>query len=827
MIMRCVDSAIRLAGRSLALTLLGAAVLLAAPGSKASAYLDARDGLALVHVAVDADAESELESSIRELGGRVEYRPRNHQVFTVAIPHHAMESLRRWPFVKAASRLQQFVAPARRSPQYVDAELPSPDVSPAPGTDTCKQQGADAFVGYQHASTRVTELLDHDENGRQDIGSPVRNAAKVCLIDSGVEVTHSDLCSMGSRISGVSLIENERWDHDPYGHGTHVAGIIAASFDGGVRGLAPDVAGLHVVRFFNAEGKATVDSDLARALDECAMSGARVVNMSLMHNTPIAAERSAVDFALEQLYRDLGMLFVAAAGNSMASPMEQNFPAASPYVISVGAVDDRRLVADFSAHPDFAEGEAEVDDRWASHRGVELVAPGVNILSTVPHALPRNVERSVITIHGRQMRAWHFSGTSTAPASAELIDGAGCTLADAAAAWAGRIVICRNNPQVAATSSSRSYWPELSLADSFGAFGVIVVRENAALIPPDCHLRVGRRLVSRCGFDFPAMMVGEAEAQFMLSQVLRGKVSADLFPGDGACQRCVGSYEAWNGTSMAAPAVTAVAATLMGSCTGANPEFNVAVRQALRSGARRVAGRHPVSGTAYGISWPNTVAGWGEVDALGGLNALSRMLGLPCATGMVANPSTLHLCPARAESTSLQIVHVWENTAPSRITFSAAGMRLDPATVVGAGAPDSVIGNAPLRVLVDEHATALTVGMHTAFVSRTDLTESDLVARAAIRIHVHEPSLLAAVASVQNWLIDRKRLVVWQPVAGAVRYRVQFSATNDFSVVMAEYTVESRELSVPESMVSGATHVRVVAEGGCGESALGAPQVLL
>jgi len=147
---------------------------------------------------------------------------------------------------------------------------------------------------------------------------------------------------------------------DLNGHGTHVAGIIAAAARNGIgiHGAAPDVSlmPLRVV----ADGRAAKWSDVAAAIRYATDEGASVINISLGGPTPSATVQAALDDA-----RARGVVVVAAAGNGGSDPTAV-YPAASVTTIGVGAVDQSRQRAPFSS-----------SGSW-----VEVVAPGVSIMST-------------------------------------------------------------------------------------------------------------------------------------------------------------------------------------------------------------------------------------------------------------------------------------------------------------------------------------------------------------------------------------------------------------------------------------------------------------
>ena len=103
------------------------------------------------------------------------------------------------------------------------------------------------------------------------------NGVTVCVIDSGMDANHEDL----GDISGFSGQSNLPYDVDTSGHGTHVAGTIAARENNiGVVGVAP-ASSLYIVRVFGDGGNFLFASGLVAAVEECVSAGAKVINMSL------------------------------------------------------------------------------------------------------------------------------------------------------------------------------------------------------------------------------------------------------------------------------------------------------------------------------------------------------------------------------------------------------------------------------------------------------------------------------------------------------------------------------------------------------------------
>lgn len=190
------------------------------------------------------------------------------------------------------------------------------------------------------------------------VGGNVWDAnVRVAVIDTGVRTDHPDLAS--NCVAGFDFHNIDSDPMDDNGHGTHVAGTIAAigNNNRGVVGAAPNCTILPIKAMGSNGSGAT--SATTNAIIYAVQNGADVINMSLGSRTYSLTERNAIDYAIGQ-----GVVVVAAAGNSNTSI--RHYPAAYPGVISVGATTNTDARASFSNF-----------GNWVS-----IAAPGVNILST-------------------------------------------------------------------------------------------------------------------------------------------------------------------------------------------------------------------------------------------------------------------------------------------------------------------------------------------------------------------------------------------------------------------------------------------------------------
>lgn len=191
------------------------------------------------------------------------------------------------------------------------------------------------------------------------------SGATVAVIDTGVDATHPDLAA--NVLTGYDAIaDNAGVSTDPNGHGTHVAGTIAAvtGNGAGVSGIAPDVKILPV-KVLGANGSGYM-SDTAEGIIWAADRGANVINMSLGAPSKVTAVTNAISYA-----RSKGVVVVAAAGNDRTKGSPTNYPAADAGVIGVGATDSADRIATYSTAGSY----------------VDVSAPGTGIVSTYPTAL--------------------------------------------------------------------------------------------------------------------------------------------------------------------------------------------------------------------------------------------------------------------------------------------------------------------------------------------------------------------------------------------------------------------------------------------------------
>lgn len=295
------------------------------------------------------------------------------------------------------------------SPVPVPTASPSPSPGDSPPTEPSVSPLAD--VAYFGGSR---------EWNLNAVGAPEAWAAgftgagvTVAVIDTGVDLDHPDLVSslfvnpgeipgngkdddqngFIDDVHGYDFADNDADPNDLSGHGTHVAGTIAAGNNGfGATGVAPG-AKILPVRVLGANGSGS-SRDVAEGIRYAADLGADIINLSLGGAFSQAIER-AIDYA-----RELGAIVIASAGNEAASTPSYpaRFSQSDSNVISVGAHDSAGRIAGFS------------NDVGASG-SVQIDAPGVGVFSTY-------VGGGYRTLSGTSMAAPHVAGLAALTLSA-------------------------------------------------------------------------------------------------------------------------------------------------------------------------------------------------------------------------------------------------------------------------------------------------------------------------------------------------------------------------------------------------------------------------
>ncbi|NSW53183.1 MAG: S8 family serine peptidase [Anaerolineae bacterium] len=377
-------------------------------------------------------------------------------------------------------------------------------------------------------AVQARDVWDTNRDGVVDPGAPTGAGIKLCIIDSGYYRDHEDLPD--SNVSGVSQVDNEWWV-DGLGHGSHVAGTIAAQNNGiGVVGVTPGGIDLFIVKIFDNNGAWTLSSDLAAAANTCVANGADVISMSLGGGYSRKEER-----AFNTIYSQ-GVLPIAAAGNDGTTAM--SYPASYSSVMSVAAIDENLMVADFSQQ----------------NTAVEVAAPGVDVFSTVPY-----LETNTFIVDGASYPAQHVEFAAYGSASGQLVDGGLCTTTGA---WSGKVVLC--------SRGDISFYDKVMNVQNSGGTAAIIYNNVA-----------NETLYATLGEGYSSTIVAMTLTMEDGLALVASKLGATANLSS-TYQWPTSAYENYNGTSMATPHASAVAALVW----SANPSWtNAQIREALTASA--------------------------------------------------------------------------------------------------------------------------------------------------------------------------------------------------------------------------------------------------
>jgi serine protease AprX len=232
----------------------------------------------------------------------------------------------------------------------------------------------------------------------------------VAVLDTGV----SQVPDLGDRVLARVDLTPEQDGFDRYGHGTHMAGIIAGDGSSSTddwKGVAPQ-AGLVSVKVAGADGSTDVSvviAGLQWILEHKSEYGIRVLNLAFGTDSRQGYRLDPLNYAVEQVWFD-GILVVASAGNRGPAGGTINKPGDDPFVLTVGAVDikgtaDRGddVIAPFSSWGLTPDGFVKPD----------IAAPGTTIVAS-------RAAGSTIDQQNPDARVgdWYFKGTGTSQAAA-------------------------------------------------------------------------------------------------------------------------------------------------------------------------------------------------------------------------------------------------------------------------------------------------------------------------------------------------------------------------------------------------------------------------
>jgi subtilisin family serine protease len=501
-----------------------------------------------VWVTYQKGGKTAVLSALTRQDAEIHYDFPELDAYVVTLPEAALNGIWQNPFV-----LDIEADPVRYPIEPVKVE-------PKAFADTLDATGSQT-VPWGIDAVQARDVWDSDGDTIVDDNAPTGAGIKVCIIDTGYYAAHDDLKDSAS---GYSQIDGEAWDSDGAGHGSHVAGTIGALNNNvGVVGVNPGMVDYHIVKIFNNDGVWATGSDLVAAIYNCRDNGANVISMSLGGTFKSRTEQKAFD----ALY-DAGILHVAAAGNDGNTRL--SYPASYSSVVSVAAVDSDLNIADFSQQ----------------NSAVELAAPGVSVLSTVPF-----LDETTLTVNNVGYTAYRIEYSPTnITGSGDLVSGGLCT---STGSWSGKVVLCERG--------DNSFYEKVMNVQNSGGNAAVIYNN----VPGDFLGTLGEGYTS----VIPAASISQELGQALVAGSLNLPASLSNTyqkPGSG--------YEAWDGTSMATPHVSGVAALIW----SANVNWtNVEIRDAMNDTAKDLGAAGRDNAFGYGLvqaAAALTYLGGGTVD---------------------------------------------------------------------------------------------------------------------------------------------------------------------------------------------------------------------
>jgi subtilisin family serine protease len=407
----------------------------------------------------------------------------------------------------------------------------------------------------------------------------------IAIFDTGVDFAHADLAA--NIAGGYNTFTKQNDFNDDNLHGTHVAGIIGALDNNrGVVGVAPG-AHMYAVKVLDSGGNGSDENIVAAAgwvlASKHARGGNWIVSMSLGSHESTPAEEEAFQRLIAE-----GVLCIAAAGND-GGFYDMLYPAALPGVVSVGAVDNNKVRADFS----------NVGPT------LNVMAPGVSILSTLPTASIRRASTNLPD--GTVLPSAVITGAAFGDVTGEWVYCAYGAAGDFPAETRGRIAVISRGMQITFSEKVRN-------ARAAGAIGAVIINNTLSsittwtLITSICEGLACHDNPADLAYDWPIVVtMSNADGTKLMESAKQQHITLSTYLDD---------YGSLSGTSMATPHVTGVAAlawSLAPNATGSQ------VAAALR-------------GSAIDLGAPSvdSLYGFGMVDAVAAARWLApAVFGLP------------------------------------------------------------------------------------------------------------------------------------------------------------------------------------------------------
>jgi subtilisin family serine protease len=521
-----------------------AAVALIVGVSAASSAPTARQDLL---VGYDHAVTAADRAAIANAGGTVRHEFASINVLAISLPSGKAADLR------GQSGVKYVEDDAVRTPQSLSSDLQSSELVPS------IDNGLYGLV--------TTHAVEAQAAGYTGAG------VKACVADTGLDTTQSDIAP--NFVAGYNAFDHSHL-HDvnvfdlgvaaTETHATHVSGIVLGAINGsGIHGVAPN-AKLYEARVLGTQPDGSVSGETSQVMEGVqwlASQGCKVINMSLGGGT-----RSQAEEALYNQVRDNGTLIVVASGNDSANL--PSYPGRYQSVVTVGAVDSTNTLASFS------NTGAQLD----------LVAPGVDNLSSFPHLQGRDAEVSVGSTTYSGVPA-EFSSATDGVTGPFVNCGKALTVSDCGTGHSGAWVAVVQRGSVSFATKAHN-------AAAAGASAVLLYNNSPVPVTPTLGTATDN------GTPWlPTIIISQADGQ----AIVAGLTSSTT----GTLYNIATDWNLDSGTSMATPHVTGVAALIFGKNPNLTPDQVETIMER--------------TATDLGVPNYDTTYGWGLVNAKAALDA--------------------------------------------------------------------------------------------------------------------------------------------------------------------------------------------------------------
>ncbi|HET7568123.1 MAG TPA: S8 family serine peptidase [Gaiellaceae bacterium] len=487
-------------------------------------------------------------SAIANAGGTIRHEFSSIDVLAVSLPSGKASSIR------SQSGVKYVEDDATRTPQSLASDLQSSELVPS------IDNGLYGLV--------TTHAVEAQAAGYTGAG------VKACVADTGLDTRQSDIAP--NFVAGYDAFDHSHLnDVDVFDlgvaatetHATHVSGIVLGAINGsGIHGVAPN-AKLYEARVLGTQPDGSVSGETSQVMEGVqwlADQGCKVINMSLG-----GGDKSQAEEALYNQIRNNGTLIVVASGNDASK--RASYPGRYQSVVTVGAVDSSNQLASFS------NTGAQLD----------LVAPGVNNLSSFPQGQGRDAEVTVGSTTYSGVPA-EFSSATDGVTGPFVNCGLAATAADCGA------TVPSGDWVAVVHRGSYSFAQKVDSAMQAGASAVLLWNNSPVPVTPTLGTPDDN------GTPWlPTIIVSQADGQAIVDGLTPSTT--------GTLYNIAMDWNLDSGTSMATPHVTGVAALIFGKNPNLTPDQVETIMER--------------TATDLGVPNYDTTYGWGLVNAKAALDA--------------------------------------------------------------------------------------------------------------------------------------------------------------------------------------------------------------